>query len=99
MAYFSVVTSTQDNYVSIVAEYFECQAFGVEPNYTCKPTYDKYNYTPLAATTYVLMGLVTTIILIYVINWRAVANSCLRRLYYNRRRCKTDYSTMDNDSR
>lgn len=96
LSYFSVISSTQDKYVNSVAEYFECEAFGVHPNYNCSQTYDKYNYVPLAASTYILMGFITTIILIYVINWRSVANFCIRKLYHYKGKA-TDYSVIDDD--
>ncbi|XP_019850175.1 PREDICTED: uncharacterized protein LOC109580971 [Amphimedon queenslandica] len=96
MSYFSVISSTQDKYVNSVAEYFECEAFGTHHNYNCSTTYEKYNYVPLAASTYILMGFITIIILIYVVNWRSVANFCVRKLYHYKGKV-TNYSIIDDD--
>ena len=98
MAYFGVATATQDKYTSRIEEYFECQAFRVNPNASCDAiSFEKYNYADFSVVVYLLLGFVTTAILVYVCNWRAVATFCLsmRRRKYTRANLDT-YIEHDN---
>lgn len=98
LLYFSLVTATQNEYINNLTEYFECEAFGVSPNTTaCPKKYERYNYIPLAVATYTLMGLVSTVILFYAVNWRALAQFCWNcRLCHKRKYSKMDISTVNN---
>ncbi|XP_019850179.1 PREDICTED: uncharacterized protein LOC109580975 [Amphimedon queenslandica] len=91
LAYFGAATATRDKYKSGIKKYFECQAFGVHPNVSsydqCPMDFEKYDYPYFSVVVYLLLGFVTTAILVYVCNWRAVATFCLsirRRRKYTR---------------
>ena len=90
LAYFGTDTATRDKYINGIEKYFECQAFGVHPNVSCKQLakdFENYDYPHFSIIVYLLLGLVTTAILVYVCNWSAVAtfcNSIRRRRKYTR---------------
>ncbi|XP_019850180.1 PREDICTED: uncharacterized protein LOC109580976 [Amphimedon queenslandica] len=85
--YFGAATATQDKYTTGIKKYFECQAFGIDPNVKrCDPAdFRQYTYPDFAVIVYLLLGFITTANLIYVCNWRAVC-SCLSKLCYRKQR-------------
>ena len=83
LVYFGLLTADTDSFVEALERYLRCQALGHLPNQTsqCDPKeYQQYIYPGLAATTYFLLGFITTANLTFVINWSTVTKFCSR--YY-----------------
>lgn len=85
LAYFGYTTADQEDFVNGIKSYFTCEASGQRPNSTpCDPDlYLQYNNPELGATTYLLMGLITTANFIFVINWKFTKDkmmSCFRTI-------------------
>ena len=79
LVYFGFDTSDVDLFTEALQTYFHCQALGHLPNQTsqCDPKeYQQYIYPELAATTYFLMGFITTANLTFVINWSTISKFC-----------------------
>ena len=86
LVYFGFFTADTDLFIEALETYFHCQALGHLPNQTsqCDPKeYQQYIYPELAATTYFLMGFITTANLTFVIKWSTITKFCSR--YYHKK--------------
>ena len=79
LVHFGIYTAESDLFIEALETYFRCEALGHLPNETsqCDPKeYQQYIYPGLAATTFLLMGFVTTANLTFVIKWSTITKFC-----------------------
>ena len=79
----AIVTAKSDKFVSVLTDYFKCEALGHVPG-KCNRSEFEHIYSPyMSAISYALIGLVPLGILNFVLKWRSVkevAVKSLRRL-------------------
>ena len=86
LVYFGTYTANSDLFIEALETYFRCQALGHLPNQTsqCDPKeYQQYIYPGLAATTFLLMGFLSTANLSFVIKWSHITKFC-SQLYHKK---------------
>ena len=85
LAHYGVITANRDLFKDAVEMYFRCQALGHPPNQTsqCDPKeYQQYIYPELAATSYLMMGLIPSAHLAFVVNWKTTLNKVISFFQY-----------------
>ena len=98
LVYFGFATADTDLFVEALEVYFRCQALGHLPNETsqCDPKeYQQYIYPELSATTYFLMGFLTTANLTFVVNWSTITKFCSR--YYHKKEKSSNVMFLNRD--
>ena len=81
LVHFGTYTANSDLFIEALETYFRCEALGHLPNQTsqCDPKeYQQYIYPGLQATTFLLMGFLTTANLTFVIKWSTITKFCSR---------------------
>ena len=70
LAYFGVSNGDQPNFIRTTTLYFSCEAGGHDPENPCPRSYEQYTYPGLAATSYMLMGFIPAVNLLFVVNFQ-----------------------------
>lgn len=78
LAYFGVANGDQTNFIRATAIYFTCEAGGHDPENPCPKNYEQYTYPGLAATSYMLMGFIPAVNLIFVVHFHKLQQALLR---------------------
>ena len=81
LVHFGIYTANSDLFIEALETYFRCEAVGHLPNQTsqCDPKeYQQYIYPGLAATTFLLIGFLSTANLTFIIKWSTITKFCLR---------------------
>ena len=68
LVYFGLSTGSQGKLVAAIVDYFLCEADGFNAESPCPRNYERYTYPVLAATTYLLMGFIPAVSLIFVVH-------------------------------
>lgn len=83
LAYFGVSNGDQTNFIQATAIYFACELGGHDPENPCPKNYEQYTYPGLAATSYMLMGFIPAVNLIFVVHFhklqQTLSRCCKRR--------------------
>lgn len=95
LIHFALFTGDRDNLKNAATAYFVCEASGHDPENPCPKDYEKYSHPGAAAATFVLIGFLPLVNLIYVIPWRGLYSK-IRRL---RRRTFTLSSVISSDNK
>ena len=86
LVYYGFAVADIDLLEKALETYFHCEALGHLPNQTsqCDPKeYQQYIYPGLAATTFLLMGFLSTANLTFVIKWSHITKFC-SQLYHKK---------------
>ena len=78
LAYFGTSVGDQDDFVTAAAQYFACEAGGHNSSDPCPKNYEQFTHPELAAATYLLMGLIPVINMIYVIHFGNARSNIIR---------------------
>ena len=79
LAFTALVTSSADEFVDGLMEYFTCEAGGHIPNRCSREVFEKHTYPYVAMVSYLLLGTMPITILNYVLDWRIVWSKLSRK--------------------